>query len=405
MADYRYSALRPDGRETRGRVSAEDERDAATKLEATHLHVLELSPLAERAWWGNYEITLSRKWPPDRLAVWSRQLATLIRAGVPIVQSLRIMSKQGETRSARKLMDAIIARVENGDPLSFALAEQGPTFPPLLIQMVRVGEVSGTMDETLERMAQYFETDHRNTERIKSALVYPLVVGLMSVAVTIFVMVRIVPTFVTAFVANGASLPWATRAVIAVSRFLIHDWWVVLGAVGVILTGDLLAKRRVRRYRLGRDGLLLKLPIIGVLQQKMIMAQFSRTMSLLMTSAVPIVEGVKVMRQVVNNDAVGATLQASAQDLEAGHRLSRSLMASPWVPPLVSEMVAIGEETGSLDVMLSKLADLYETEVNSMAERMQALLEPVMILILAAVVGLIVLAVLAPEFKLIQVIH
>jgi len=405
MADYRYLALKPDGQEIRGKVSATDESEAASKLQGTHLHVLELSPLADRVWWGNFELTLSRKWPPDRLAVWSRQLATLIGAGVPILQSLRIIYQQGEMASAKKVMQAIIARVENGDPLSFAMAEHGSTFPPLLIQMIRVGEVSGTMNETLERMALYFETDHKNAEKIKSALIYPLVVGLMSILVTIFVVVRIVPTFVSTFASEGTSLPLATRTVIAISHFLIHDWWMVLGGVVVILGSDIAAKRRFGRYRLRRDGLLLRLPVIGSLQQKMIVSQFSRTMSLLMSSAVPIVEGVKVARQVVNNDAVATTLQSAVNGLEAGNRLSDSLRESRWIPSLVTEMVAIGEETGSLDVMLSKLADLYETEVASMASRMQALLEPVMILVLAAVVGLIVLAVLAPEFKLIQVLH
>ncbi len=407
MAEFDYTALRADGSRARGRVEARDADTAETSLRHEQLYVLSLRQRRRRALpdWLTREISLGQALSSRELAVWSRQLSTLIQAGVPIVESLRIQVKQTHRRAFRQALATMVARIESGDRLSQAMAEQKMWFPPLVRHLIVAAEISGTLSATLDRLAQHFELAHRNQEKIKSAMAYPLVVGVASIAVTLFVMVRIVPTFVTAFAGYGARLPWATRLVLAISHFLTHDGWMILVALVALLVGDRWATARRRRYRKKRAELLLWLPIVGELRQKQVLADMTRTMSLLMASATPIVEGLEVVRHVVDNEALTDTLNESRTQLQAGRRWSEVLAGNRWIPPMVSEMIGVGEQTGSLDQMLGKVADLYETEVTTMAERLQSLIEPVMILFLAAVVGLIVVAVLAPDFQLLRVIH
>ncbi len=407
MAEFDYTALRADGSRVHGQVEARDANAAEVSLRHEQLYVLRLRAHRRRTLpdWLTREISLGQGLTARELAVWSRQLSTLIQAGVPIVESLRIQVKQTHRRGFRQALETMVTRIESGDRLSQAMAEQRTWFPPLVHHLIVAAEISGTLSATLDRLAQHFELAHRNQEKIKSAMAYPLVVGVASIGVTLFVMVRIVPTFVSAFAGYGARLPLATRLVLAISHFLTHYGWMVGVALGAIWVGDRWAGVRRQRYRKKRAELLLWLPIIGELNQKQVMADMTRTMSLLLESATPIVEGLDVVRDVVDNAALTETLTESRTQLQAGRRWSEVLAGNRWIPPMVSEMISVGEQTGSLDQMLGKVADLYETEVSTMVERLQSLIEPVMILFLAIVVGLIVVAVMAPDFQLLRVIH
>lgn len=407
MGEFSYVAVRDDGRIVRGRLRADTERDAEAALSVGRLHVVEIRPRRETPWksWAALDIRLSRRLAPHQIAIWCRQFATLIAAGVPVTEGIRIAARESEDKGFRAVQERIAARLEGGERLGQAILEAKAWFPPMVLRLIPAGEQSGTLDATLDRLASYFESEYHNLEKVKTAVAYPLVVGIASIAVTVFVMTHIVPTFVSAYASYGATLPWATRGVMALSSAVTHFGWAMVLAIAVVFGVDRLVARRSGGYRLRRAQIGLRLPILGIFRQKQMMAQMTRTLGLLLESGMVVTESIDVVRQVLANDALDPVLQSARAELEAGHRLSRSLLESRYVPDLVAEMIAIGEETGNLEDMLAKAADLYDTEVSSMAERMQVLLEPVMIMVLAGVVGIIVLAVLAPDFQLLKVLH
>ena len=377
-----------------------DEAAAASLLREQGLYVLKLKRQSDDVWWKR-EIYFGRKVSAEEFAVFCRQLATLIRAGVTILESVHIMAEQAESKPLRKALAQVAQSISQGRQLSDAVAETPDIFPVIFVNMVRAGEVAGNLDDVLDRMARYFEKSYYLREKVKSALAYPLIVGSVSVMVTVFMLVKIVPTFVGIFASYHAQLPLPTRIVLAVSNILANDWWIILIVVIALVGGNVVLNRR-RTWVRFKDRLKLRLPIFGVLIQKSVVARMARTMSSLFASAVPIVQSLKIVSEIVGNTVVADALMDSATSLQGGQSLAAPIAKSRLFPPLVAHMITIGEQTGNLDFMLEKIADFYEAEVETYADRLKSLLEPIMILILAAIVGTIVTAVLLPSFSLIS---
>ncbi len=381
-------------------VKVFDEDAAASLLREQGLYVLKLKRQSDDVWWKR-EIYFGRKVSAEEFAVFCRQLATLIRAGVTILESVHIMAEQAESKPLRKALAQVAQSISQGRQLSDAVAETPDIFPVIFVNMVRAGEVAGNLDDVLDRMARYFEKSYYLREKVKSALAYPLIVGSVSVMVTVFMLVKIVPTFVGIFASYHAQLPLPTRIVLAVSNILANDWWIILIVVIALVGGNVVLNRR-RTWVRFKDRLKLRLPIFGVLIQKSVVARMARTMSSLFASAVPIVQSLKIVSEIVGNTVVADALMDSATSLQGGQSLAAPIAKSRLFPPLVAHMITIGEQTGNLDFMLEKIADFYEAEVETYADRLKSLLEPIMILILAAIVGTIVTAVLLPSFSLIS---
>jgi type IV pilus assembly protein PilC len=265
--------------------------------------------------------------------------------------------------------------------------------------MLRAGEASGSMEIVLDRMATFYEKSHYTREKIKSAMMYPVVMLVLTVIVTIFLLTNIVPMFVNMFASFNAELPAITKTVLAVSDSLVSTWYVYL----LVLIGSVIAIRAILRMPRGRyafDYILLKIPVFGSLFQKGSLARVTRTLSTLFSSSVPVLQSLTIVENVADNIVVSRAIAASKESLRQGRPLSEPLKKSWVFPPLVTHMIAIGEETGSMDTMLEKIADFYEAEVEATVDRVKALIEPLMIVVLAVIIGAIVLSIMVPMFEI-----
>lgn len=400
VPSFSYQALNRAGRRLRGTVKVFDEAAATSLLREQGLYVLKLKQQGDDVWWKR-EIYFGRKVSAEEFAMFCRQLATLIRAGVTILESVRVMAEQAESKPLRKALGQVTQSIAQGRQLSDAVAETPDIFPVIFVNMVHAGEVAGNLDDVLDRMARFFEKSYYLREKVKSALAYPLVVGSVSIMVTVFLLVKIVPTFVGIFASYHAQLPLPTRIVLGVSNILEHDWWIILAVIAALVIGNKVLNRR-RTWVRFKDRLKLRLPVFGVLIQKSVVARMARTLSSLFASAVPIVQSLKIVSEIVGNTVVADALMDSVASLQGGQSLAGPIAKSRLFPPLVAHMITIGEQTGNLDFMLEKIADFYEAEVETYADRLKSLLEPTMILVLATIVGTIVTAVLLPSFSLIS---
>ncbi len=397
MGHFQFEGREKSGKKRTGKIQADSRREAVVKLREKHIAVLELTRVPDTIW--NKEISFGRQVKLQAFVIFLRQFATLLKAGVTVVNATRILSEQTESKALKKALLQIEEELREGNPLSAACAKHPKIFPPLFLNMMRAGEAGGNMDETLEQLADHFEKMHRTRQKVISALAYPAVVGVLAIAVVIFLLIAIVPTFVDMFAGFGAELPAITRTVLDASDFMQSFWWlVILLFILIYLAIYLAGQKKATRYYL--DYAVLKMPIFGKMLQKAALARMARTLSSLFASSVPILQALSIVERVVGNEVIARVLNHGRESLEKGQSLTVPMKKHWAFPPLVTQMIAIGEETGSLDAMLAKVADFYETEVETTTDRLKAVIEPLMIVILAALVGTIVLALVVPMFDI-----
>jgi type IV pilus assembly protein PilC len=336
-----------------------------------------------------------------QVSVFSRQLATMINSGLPLVQSLAIMQRQVEHPGFQKILRDIRSDVEGGMPFSDSIAKHPKVFNRLYLNLVRAGEVSGTLDTVLDRISAFQEKELALRGKIKSAMTYPVIVLVFAVGVTYFLLVTIVPQFAQILTQLGADLPLITRLLITVSNFLQSSGWVI----ALVAVAAYFAYQRYYKTNQGRhviDAIKLKLPVFGNLVRKSSLSSFSRTFGLLLQSGVNIIESLDITKNASNNAIIEDALQNAKNAVQQGEQISQPLAAASHVfPPMVTSMVSIGEETGALDTMLNKVADYYEREVDEAVDQLTAALEPIMIVFLGAIVGLIVAGMFLPMFAII----
>ncbi|PIC87233.1 type II secretion system protein F [Sporosarcina sp. P20a] len=383
----------------RGTVTATNKRDAAIKLKGQGIRVVSLVEQKETVL--TKDITIGSPVKRDQLIMFLRQFSTLLQAGVTIVDAVRILSAQVEQASFRKILTSIQEDLRTGTPLSIAFGKHPKVFEPLILNMVAAGEVSGTVDESLDQLAEHFEKAYRTRQKVTSAMAYPVVVGIIAVAVVIFLLWFVVPMFVDMFDSVGGQLPWLTRAVMAASGWIENYWYLLILIVSAIAVGYILVRNNPKgKYIL--DTILLKLPIFGSIAQKSSLAMMTRTLSSMFSSSVPILQALTMTERVVGNEVISKVIGESRVSMERGGSLTEPMLNHWAFPPLIPHMIAIGEETGSLDSMLGKVADFYEKEVEAATDRLKALIEPLMIVFLAAIVGTIVLAIMLPMFSMFE---
>lgn len=397
MAQFRYEARDMRGRVKKGTIVAPSRRDVIMKLREQRLKVIDVREVPQTLL--TKEITFGNPVKLQHFVIYLRQFATLLKAGVTIVDATRILAEQTESKALKKSLLRIEEQLRSGQPLSVAMANDSKIFPPLVINMIRAGEASGSIDETLERLADHFEKVHRTRQKIVSALAYPIVVGIIAVIVVIFLLVSVVPTFVSMFADFGAELPTITKFVLRASEVMQTYWW---GVLLLLLStyGVLMLLRRQKKTKYYLDVIVLRMPIFGSMMQKAVLARMTRTLSSLFSSAVPILQALTIVEAVVENEVVARVIRTSRDALERGESLTEPMKRHWAFPPLVTQMIAIGEQTGSLDAMLAKVADFYEAEVEAATDRLKSLIEPLMIVLLAGVVGTIVTSILVPMFDI-----
>ncbi len=404
MPAYTYKARDRSGKLIEAVMEAATQRDVASNLRERGLVATEIT-LPKSGLQGDIKLPawldFGGKTNLRDVTIFSRQFATVINAGLPVVQSLAILQRQAEKTSLKDALQKIREEVETGLPLSEALAKHPKIFNRLYVYLVRAGEASGNLDGILERVADYQEKQAALRGKLKSAMTYPAVVLVIALAVTFFLLTGIVPQFAGILTQLGGELPLITRILMAISDFLLTKWWLlIVGVVGAVVGLGFYYRTNNGRHVI--DSLLLKMPVVGNLIQKTAIASFSNTFGLLLKSGVNVIEAIEITKGTAGNVIVEDILEEAKQAVQRGEQISFTLVNNPKVfPPLVSSMISIGEETGAVDSMMGKIAGFYEREVNEAVEGLTAALEPALIVFLGGVVGFIVAGMFLPMFAII----
>jgi len=337
------------------------------------------------------------------LAIFTRQFATMIGAGLPLVQCLEILSKQTEAAGFRAVITSVMHDVEAGSTLADALGKHKKVFDDLFVNMVQAGEAGGVLDEILMRLANYIEKANALIRKVKGALTYPAVVLTVALGATLFMLMFIIPTFAKMFTDFGGELPLPTKIVMGLSNFLRHFWWALFAAV---VAGVIAFQRfaSTEHGRLAVDKVSLKMPILGDVILKGGVARFTRTLGTLISSGVPILTGLEITARTAGNKVLQNAIEATRNSIREGETIAAPLRASGVFPPMVVQMIAVGEQTGALDQMLTKIANFYEEEVDAAVETLTSVIEPVMIVVMGTIVGGMLVAMYLPMFKLINVV-
>jgi len=402
VGQYQYKGVGRDGKTTSGTVAAGSADEVARLLRRQRIRVTAVSPAGQqRTFQMPFGIGNRTKVTQEEVAVFTRQFSVMIDAGLPLVQCLDILSKQADNKAFAEVLDLIRNEMEGGANLAHAMAQHEKVFTPLYCNMIAAGEAGGILDVILRRLANYIEKAVKLKRAVKSASIYPAVIITVACVVVLIILWKVIPTFATLFAGLGAQLPLPTRIVVMASNFVAGymPFLIVSIVVGVF------AARKYYRTDKGElviDSILLKLPVFGLLTRKIAVARFCRTFGTLVSSGVPILEALSITAETAGNRVVKDAIMATRKSIEAGKSLAKPLASSKAFPPMVTQMIGVGEETGALDTMLSKIADFYEEEVDTAVESLTALLEPVMIVFLGVVIGGIVVSMYLPMFDLVN---
>ncbi|MDI6742407.1 MAG: type II secretion system inner membrane protein GspF [Smithella sp.] len=408
MSVFEYIALDEKGNQVKGFIDASGVAAARQQLRDENVYPVEINPSQskkESAASAALKINVWERVSTGQVAVFTRQLSTLLGAGLPLVPSLSILMQQEKNPLLKKTLAQIRERVNEGKSLTDSMAEFPRIFPPLYLNMVRAGEASGAINLVLERLADFSENQQELMSKIRSALAYPIIMFFIGSMVIFLLMTFVVPKITEIFTDMNQTLPLITTILITVSHFLKSFWWMILLllAAAVIafryFTAGTDAGRRVW------DSAKLKIPVWGPINRKIAIARFCRTLATLLQSGVPLLAAMEIVRKIVNNVHIGDAIHQAAKDLEEGKGLSGPLTATGLFPPLVTEMIAVGEQSGSLEAMLNRIAVAYENESQANIMVMTSLLEPLMILFMGLVVGFIVVSILLPIFEMNQLVR
>ncbi|HYI10983.1 MAG TPA: type II secretion system F family protein [Thermoanaerobaculia bacterium] len=339
--------------------------------------------------------------PPQSIAIFTRQFSVMIDAGLPLVQCLEILGSQQEHKVFKRTLIQIRQDVESGSNLADAMRKHPKVFNDLFTNMVAAGEAGGILDTILQRLATYIEKSVKLNAQVKSAMIYPVAVISIACIVVAIILWKVIPVFAALFESLGAELPMPTRIVIAMSNFIAGFWWLI-GILGFAISFALKKYHGTYKGKRVLDGILLKAPIFGQLLRKIAVARFCRTLSTLTSSGVPILDGLQITARTAGNSIVEDAIMATRKSVEEGKTISEPLGDTDVFPSMVVQMIAVGEQTGALDTMLSKIADFYEDEVDIAVAGLMKLLEPILIAFLGVAIGGIVIAMYMPMFSLIS---
>ena len=402
MTAFEYIALDESGRSRRGVLEGDSARQVRTRLRAMGQYPVEVRGVQAQAA-RPAGLKPSRRISPAALALLTRQLATLIRAGMPLDESLRALGAQTGSRRLQTILADVCARITEGASLNEAMSVYPGVFPEFYCSMVAAGEAGGQLEEVLERLADYTQSRHALRQSLNMSLIYPAILTLVSLLVVAVLLVYVVPEVVRVFQQTGQSLPWLTSGLIAASQLLrSYGWLFCAAAVAALLLGRfLLSRPRVRaRY----DRLLLKLPFAGRINRMLHAARLTRSLAILSKSGVPLLEALEISSRMTLNIPLRAAVDDAAVVVSEGGRLHKALDNSGWFPPLLIQMLASGEESGELDDMLERAASHEERELQAVLTSATALFEPLIILVMGAIILVIVLAILLPIFEMNQLV-
>lgn len=404
MARFKYVAKDKNGKTLKGIVEALAKEGAVLSLREKDLTIISLQEEKGRAFFAGLFSPKRQKVKIDDLVIFSRQLATMVDAGIPLVNALDILAEQIEKPSFKYVVSKVHDDVETGSSLSDALAKYPMVFSNLFVNMVRAGESSGMLDEILDRVASYLEKTSSLQKKVKSALVYPTAVTVMALGITVFLLVRVIPVFKDIYSGFGAQLPVPTQIIVNISDFLRKYFYI---AIGLIVMVVFLLNRYVKtsRGRVRFDRLKLNIPIFGVLLRKVAVGKFTRTLSTLVKSGVPILNSLEIVSKTADNRIVEAAVDNVRTNVREGEPIAEPLSKSGIFPSMVVRMISVGEQTGELEKMLIKIADFYDEQVDTAVSGLTSLIEPLIIAFLGIVIGGIVVCMFLPILQISSVLN
>jgi type IV pilus assembly protein PilC len=407
LSKFDYQVRDKQGKMVTGQLEADSQAAVASKLKSMGYSPVSIDEVKENG------LSMEIKIPgfSDRvglkdLAIFSRQFATMIGSGLSLIRAMTILQEQTENSKLAEVIDEVRSSVESGESLSSSMAVHDKVFPKLFIAMVRAGEAAGMLDQVLLRVAAMFEADVKLRAKIKSAMTYPVIVFVMAIGLSTVMLVFIVPVFEGMFADLGGELPWLTRILVRASDFVTS----IVGIITYIVVPTALwfTYKRIRsteKGRFGLDVLKLRLPVFGPLFHKIALTRMARNLSTLLAAGVPILQALEITGETVNNGPVAMALKDVQESVRQGESIAGPLSSHEVFPPMVVQMIAVGEETGNIDGMLGKVADFYDTEIESTAESLTALMEPLMIGLIGAIVGGMVIALYMPMFAIFDLVQ
>ena len=403
---YSYKSRDSGGKLVKGTMEAQNETVVVSRLRSLGLTPVAITEAAAGTGLQmDIKITgFEKSVPLKELAIMSRQMSTMVGAGLSLMRTLTILTEQTENKTLASALDTVRTQVEAGTALSDAFAKQERIFPPIMVHLVRAGEIGGFLDKSLESIASTFEADVKLRQTIKSALTYPVVVLIMAIVSVIGMLTFIVPVFKKMFAGLGGQLPLPTQILVTVSENMT---WIapVLTVGGIAFAIWWRKNKREERVRRVVDPMRLKLPVFGMLMRKVAVARFTRNFATMTGAGVPILQSLGIVGDTSGNWVIEQALHRVQDSVRSGHSIAEPLMAEPVFPSMVTQMIAVGEDSGSLEQMLNKIADFYEAEVQSTTEQLTSLIEPLMIGVIGTIIGAMIIALYMPIFTIYNQIH
>ncbi len=400
MPNFQYVAKDAQGRNVTAILEAKDKTTLVDILRKRGLIIISIEEAKGKAG----KAVAVTKVKMDDVVVFARQLATLVDSGIPLVQALDVLAEQIEKSGFKTVVSGLRDGIETGSSLSEALAHHPKIFSLLFVNMVRAGESSGMLDDILERLADYLEKTNALQGKVKSAFIYPALIITMAILITSILIFKVVPTFKGIFDSLGGELPMITQVLIAFSDFATHSTAYLLG--GIFLVGFIFNRYIcTEKGKMQLDKTMLNLPVVGILLRKVAIARFARTLSTLVKSGVPILNSLEIVARTSGNKVIEIAIDQVRTNIREGENIAEPLSRSGVFPPMVTRMIGVGEQTGELEKMLSKIADFYEDQVDTAVSGLTSLIEPIIIIFLGVVVGGIVAAMFLPIFKITELVQ
>jgi type IV pilus assembly protein PilC len=403
MPEFVYKAKDSKGQMVTGSIEAENAQAVRMRLREKNFIVTSIAAKSKSA---NMKDMMAgfQKVKAKSLTVFSRQFSTMVSAGLSLVRALDILEKQADDKKLKEIIHDVRLKVEGGSALADAFAQHPQTFSDLFINLTHAGEVGGVLDDTLNRVAEFLEKDQELRSKVKSSMTYPAVIFVFAIVIVIFLLVFVLPTFTSIFEGLNVKMPAMTLFLVNLSVAIRRFWYLFLGFfIGSIL---------LFRYYIGTPQgkynwhkFLLRVPVFGMLNRKVTVSRFSRTLGTLLSSGVPVMQALEVTSKAAGNKVVEKSIEAVRESIREGESISVPMEASGIFPPMVTQMIAVGEETGNLDAMLKKISDFYDMEVEATLDSLTSLLEPLLMVFMGGMVGFIVIAMFLPMFTLIGAIE
>jgi len=405
MPQFSYKARPPSGAIVQGTIEAADLRQAMDRLKSQRLIPMEVNEIKSSGI-GSIIKKLNPFKPKVKsndIVLFSRQLSTMVSAGVPIVQGLSILSEQLDNPAFREVIASIKEDIESGVSMPDAMRKHPKAFSDLYVSMIKAGDEGGILDTILQRLSQYMESSEELKHKVKGALTMPAVVAFIAFAIVIFLMIFVIPTFKNIFASFGADLPFPTRVLLNISDLMKKFFYIFI----IIPVGGFIGYKRaskIPKVRFQMDALTLKLPIVGLMLRKVAIAKFSRTLGTLIKSGVPIMQALETVAKTAGNLVIEKAIMDARDEVKKGEHMAGPLKKSGQFPPMVIQMISVGEQTGNLDTMLVKIAEFYDSEVDVAVKSLTSMIEPLVMAFLGVVIGGIVIAMFLPMFEMSQLV-